>query len=169
MVIGISKSTVGSVGDITLLKERPMPFGKWEEAMHDPDLPESDRCHPFVDRGYQGIADHLPGTTPEIPYKKTRDTPLTPEQKKHNHRINSTRVLVEHTIGRLKRYARLADPYDGNAAGFNREFNVITGLVNLNIVGLHGKGSATAGAVEDVSRLGQGLLRSSGQVEFRAR
>ncbi len=78
-------------------------------------------------------------------------------------------VLVEHTIGRLKRYARLADPYDGNAAGFNREFNVITGLVNLNIVGLHGKGSATAGAVEDVSRLGQGLLRSSGQVEFRAR
>ena len=134
VVIGISKSTVGSVGDITLLKERPMPFGKWEEAMHDPDLPESDRCHPFVDRGYQGIADHLPGTTPEIPYKKTRDTPLTPEQKKHNHRINSTRVLVEHTIGRLKRYARLADPYDGNAAGFNREFNVITGLVNLNLL-----------------------------------
>ena len=76
---------------------------------------------------------------------------------------------MEHTIGRLKRYARLADPYDGNAAGFNREFNVITGLVNLNIVGLHGKGPATARAVEDVSRLGQGLLRSSGQVEFRAR
>ncbi len=134
VVIGISKSTVGSVGDITLLKERPMPFGKWEKAMHDPDLPESDRCHPFVDRGYQGIADHLPGTTPEIPHKKTRDTPLTPEQKKHNHGINSTRVLVEHTIGRLKRYARLTDPYDGNAAGFNREFNVITGLVNLNLL-----------------------------------
>ena len=29
---------------------------------------------------------------------------------------------------------------------------MITGLVNLNIVGLHGKGSATARAVEDVSR-----------------
>ena len=36
-------------------------------------------------------------------------------------------------------------------------------------VGLHGKGPATTGAVEDVSRLGQGLLPSSGQVEFRAR
>ena len=34
VIIGISESTVGSVGDITLLKERPMPFGKWEEAMH---------------------------------------------------------------------------------------------------------------------------------------
>ncbi len=168
-VIGISKSTVGSVGDITLLKERPMPFGRWEEAMHDPDLPESDRCHPVVDRGYQGVADHLPGTTPEIPHKKTKKTPLTPEQREHNRRIHSERVLVEHTIGRLKRYARLADPYDGTAAQFNREFNVITGLVNLNIVGLYGKGSAAAGAVEDVSRLGQGLLQSSGLVEFRAR
>ena len=28
VVIGISKCTVGSVGDITLLKERPMPFGR---------------------------------------------------------------------------------------------------------------------------------------------
>ena len=43
-------------------------------------------------------------------------------------------MLVEHTIGRLKRYARLADPYDGNTAQFNREFNVITGLVNLNLL-----------------------------------
>ena len=134
VIIGISKSTVGSVGDITLLKERPMPFGRWEEAMHDPDLPEAERCHVFVDRGYQGIEKHLPGITPEIPHKKTKKSPLTPEQREHNHRIHSERVLVEHSIGRLKRYARLADPYDGTAAQFNREFNVITGLVNLDLL-----------------------------------
>ena len=134
VIIGISKSTVGSVGDITLLKERPMPFGRWEEVMHDPDLPEAQRCHVFVDRGYQGIEKHLPGTTPEIPHKKSKKAPLTPEQREHNHRIHSERVLVEHTIGRLKRYARLSDPYDGNAAQFNREFNVLTGLVNLDLL-----------------------------------
>ena len=134
VIIGISKSTVGSVGDITLLKERPMPFGRWEEAMHDPDLPEAERCHVLVDRGYQGIEKHLPGITPEIPHKKSKKAPLTPEQREHNHRIHSERVLVEHTIGRLKRYARLADPYDGTAAQFNREFNVITGLVNLDLL-----------------------------------
>ena len=134
VIIGISKSTVGSVGDITLLKERPMPFGRWEEAMHDPDLPEAQRCHVLVDRGYQGIEKHLPGITPEIPHKKTKKSPLTPEQREHNHRIHSERVLVEHSIGRLKRYARLADPYDGTAAQFNREFNVITGLVNLDLL-----------------------------------
>ena len=92
VIIGISKSIVGSVGDITLLKERPMSFGRWEEAMHDEDLPEAERCHVFVDRGYQGIEKHLPGITPEIPHKKTKKAPLTPEQREHNHRINSTRV-----------------------------------------------------------------------------
>ena len=67
VIIGISESTVGSVGDITLLKERPMPFGKWEEAMHDADRPEEERNRIFCDRGLQGIADHLPGTAPMNP------------------------------------------------------------------------------------------------------
>ena len=136
-IIGISESTVGSVGDITLLKERPMPFGKWEEAMHDADRPEGERNRIFCDRGLQGIADHLPGTAPMIPYKRTKKSPLTREQREHNSRINSERVLVEHSIGRLKRYDRITDPYDGTAAQFNREFNVITGLVNLNLLWDH--------------------------------
>ena len=38
---------------------------------------------------------------------------LTAEQKEHSHLVNSTRVRVEHSVGRLKRYARLVDPYDG--------------------------------------------------------
>ena len=50
-----------------------------------------------------------------------------------NHLVNSTRVLVEHSIGRIKRYARLTDPYDGTIGEFDREFNVITGLVNLHL------------------------------------
>ena len=33
VVIGISRSSVGSTGDITLLREDPMPFGKWAESM----------------------------------------------------------------------------------------------------------------------------------------
>lgn len=69
-----------------------------------------------------------------IPYKNTKKFPLTREQREHNSRINSERVLIEHPIGRLKRYDRITDPYDGTAAQFNREFNVITGLVNLHLL-----------------------------------
>ena len=135
VVIGISRSSVGSTGDITLLREDPMPFGKWAESMRDGSTPEEDRIRIWVDRGYQGTGKDLPGATLMIPHKRSKNHRiLTAEQKEHNHLVNSTRVRVEHSIGRLKRYARLADPYDGTISQFNHEFNVITGLVNLRLL-----------------------------------
>ena len=134
-IIGMSRSTVGSTGDITLLREDPMPLGKWEESMHDDSLPEEDRIRIWADRGYWGTGRDLPGATLMIPYKRSKNHRiLTAEQKAHNHLVNSTRVLVEHSIGRIKRYARLTDPYDGTIGEFDREFNVITGLVNLHLL-----------------------------------
>ena len=50
VVIGISRSSVGSTGDITLLREDPMPFGKWAEFMRDGSIPEEDRIRVWVDR-----------------------------------------------------------------------------------------------------------------------
>ena len=70
-----------------------------------------------------------------IPHKRTKNhRTLTAVQKEHNRLVNSTRVQVEYSIGRLKRYARLADPYDEAIGRFNCEFNVITGLVNLHLL-----------------------------------
>ena len=43
VIIGISKSYVGSTGDITLLREDPMPFGKWAESMREDFTPKEDR------------------------------------------------------------------------------------------------------------------------------
>ena len=43
VVIGISHSSVGSTGDITLLREDPMLFGRWTESMRDGSTPEEDR------------------------------------------------------------------------------------------------------------------------------
>ena len=135
IIIGISKSSVGSTGDITLLREDPMPFGKWAESMREDSTPKEDRIRIWADRGYQGTGKDLPGATLMIPYKRSKKHRiLTVEQKAHNHLVNSTRVLVEHSIGRIKRYARLTDPYDGAIGEFNREFNVITGLVNLHLL-----------------------------------
>ena len=135
VVIRISRSSVGPTGDITLLREDPMPFGRWTESMRDSSTPEEYRIRIWVDRGYQGTDRDLPGATLMIPHKRSKNHRiLTAEQKEHNHLVNSTRVCVEHSIGRLKRYARLADPYDGTISQFNHEFNVITGLVNLHLL-----------------------------------
>ena len=135
VVIGISKSSVGSTGDITLLREDPMPFGKWAESMHEASTPDQDRIRVWVDRGDQGTDKDLPGASLMIPHKRSKNhRTLTAEQKEHNHRVNSTRMRVEHSIGRLKRYARLAEPYDKTMGRFNYEFNMITELVNLHLL-----------------------------------
>ena len=97
VIIGISKSSVGSTGDITLLREDPMPFGKWTEFMRDEATPKEDRIRIWADRGYQGTGKDLPCATLMIPYKRSKKHRiLTAEQKAHNHLVNSTRVLVEH-------------------------------------------------------------------------
>ena len=135
VIIGISKSSVGSTGDITLLREDPMPFGKWAESMRDEATSKENKIRIWADRGYQGTDKDLPGATLMIPYKRSKKHRiLTVEQKAHNHIVNSTRVRMEHSIGRIKCYARLTDPYDGTIGQFNREFNVITGLVNLHLL-----------------------------------
>ena len=110
VIIGISKSSVGSTGDITLLREDPMPFGKWTESMREESTSKEDRIRVWADRDYQGTGKDLPGATLMIPYKRSKKHRiLTVEQKTHNHPVNSTRVLVEHSIGRIKRYAHLTD------------------------------------------------------------
>ena len=50
IIIGISKSSVGSTGDITLLREDPMPFGKWAESMREDSTPKEDRIRIWADR-----------------------------------------------------------------------------------------------------------------------
>ena len=73
MIIGMSKSFVGSTGDIMLLREDPMPFGRWAESMHDGSIPEEDRIRVWADKGYQGTGRDLPGITLMIPYKRSKN------------------------------------------------------------------------------------------------
>ena len=41
-------------------------------------------------------------------------------------------MSVEHDIGRVKNYKILTRPYGGTEAEFNRELNIVTGLVNFH-------------------------------------
>ena len=49
VVIGISRSSVGPTGDITLPRENPMLFGRWTESMRDGSTLEEDRICVWVD------------------------------------------------------------------------------------------------------------------------
>jgi hypothetical protein len=58
----------------------------------------------WVDLGFTGIKNLLPQEQVQIGYKKPRNKELTKQQKLHNQEISTTRVVVEHAIGGMKRY-----------------------------------------------------------------
>lgn len=102
--------------------------------MKDGSTPKEDRIRLWADKGYQGTDKDLPGANLMITHKRSKNRrTLTDKQREHSNLVNSTRILVEHYIGRLKHYACLTDPYGWIIGQFSDEFNVITGLVNLHL------------------------------------
>lgn len=86
----------------------------------------------IADLGFLGMDKRLPGITVLIPEKRPKNGQLTKKQKERNKKISSKRVRVEHDIGRAKNYKILKRPYGGTPSEFNRELNIVTGLVNLH-------------------------------------
>ena len=58
---------------------------------------------------------------------------LTREKLDRNSEINSTKVVVEHAIGRIKRYGITKRPFWGTPEELSDELNIIAGLVNLDL------------------------------------
>lgn len=62
-----------------------------------------------VDLGYKGLENEF--VEIHLPEKKPRNAELTDEQKESNREFSRQRVIVEHCIGRMKRYRCLSDVY----------------------------------------------------------
>ncbi len=149
IILGIGSTVVGKTHDITLLREDPIPFGRWAEKMHDGSNPKSERFTAYMDLGYQGMQKDLLGANVIMPYKRPRRRKgkegearnLTDEQKKRNKKVGGIKVTVENSIGRIKQYARMTEPYGGTEDELNCEMNVVAGLVNLHLMKTLHRGS----------------------------
>lgn len=87
----------------------------------------------FVDKGFQGI-DQTSKSKINMPIKKTKNQPLTPEQKESNTIISSIRMSVEHAIGGLKRFGIVANVFR-NKCGFDDIVTrICAGLWNFHII-----------------------------------
>ena len=83
------------------------------------------------DSGYQGLQKIHANT--ELPKKKTKNHPLTKEDKQNNKRLSSSRVLNENVIGMLKRFKIIADKYRNRRRRFGLRFNLISGIYNWEL------------------------------------
>lgn len=77
------------------------------------------------DLAYQGLANA------QVPHKKPRGGELTPAQKEENRVFSSQRVVVEHSIRRIKGFRIVRDEYRLATGLFNRTCRCVVGLVQL--------------------------------------
>jgi hypothetical protein len=85
----------------------------------------------LADTGYLGI--HKLHANTQIPAKKSKLHPLTPEQKAANRELARQRIFCEHVIGRLKVFHILSDRYRNRRKRFALRFNLIAAIYNLEL------------------------------------
>jgi hypothetical protein len=80
------------------------------------------------DLGYTGIRDlHAAGACPR---RKPRGKPRPPEDVRYNRAFSRRRIVVEHTIGRLRRFRSVAHVNRHRRKGHAARVRAVAGLVN---------------------------------------
>jgi len=69
-----------------------------------------------------------------LPKKRTKNNPLTQEEKCYNKEISSQRVTNEHGIGFIKRFRILSERYRNRRKRFGLRFNLIAGICNFDLL-----------------------------------
>lgn len=84
------------------------------------------------DTGFKGIQDKHSNIL--IPHKRSKSHKLTQSQKSENKIISSFRVVVEHAIGGIKRYAAARDIYRNKIDNLDDKFHLLSaGLWNFHL------------------------------------
>lgn len=103
-----------------------------------------DEVHLGLDRGYVGVKSDYPDLNSEVPFKRRspgrgkrgfKAKELTSEQKTFNQKLSKERVVVEHTISRLKKFRVMAHTFRNRLKHYDTMTNIVCGLTNFRIAG----------------------------------
>jgi len=117
-VVDVSDSVPGPWADIKLLKTSRLLKR----------LPEG--VGGIGDLAYVGIADLHPEGLGATPRRKPRGKDRPPEDRKYNRAFSRRRIVVEHTIGRLRRFRSVAHVNRHRRRGHAARVRAVAGLVN---------------------------------------
>jgi hypothetical protein len=86
------------------------------------------------DLGYLGIETDFPEQLSALPYKKKRSHELSQDEKEYNKFHSKKRIVIEHTICRLKKYRIMSDIFRNKLGKHDRVSDIVSGLVNYMIM-----------------------------------
>jgi hypothetical protein len=107
---------------------------------HDYDIYKKN--HPLVpkqvvnifDLGYLGVEKDFPEQLSSLPNRKKRNMDPSEEEMEYNKSHSKKRIVIEHTICRLKKYRILADVFRNRLRRYNKVSDIISGLINYRIM-----------------------------------
>ncbi len=90
-----------------------------------------------VNLWYLGVETDFHEQLSALPCKKKRNRFLSDDEKDYNTIHSKKRIIVEHTISRLKKYRILADVFRNKLRKYNKVSDIVAGLVNYRIMNLY--------------------------------
>lgn len=86
------------------------------------------------DLGYLGVEMDFPDQKSSIPSRKKRNHELSAKEKEYNQNHSRKRMVIEHTICRMKKYRIMGDIFRNRLRKYNRVSDIVSGLVNYRIL-----------------------------------
>jgi hypothetical protein len=84
-----------------------------------------------TDTGYTGITAIHPNSI--LPKKRSKNHPLTEEEKRNNRIISRKRIYAEHAICFVKRFRILSERYRNRRKRFALRFSLLVGICNFDM------------------------------------
>jgi hypothetical protein len=82
------------------------------------------------DLGYLGVERDYPEQLSSLPYKKKKDQELSAEENERNKSHSRKRMVIEHTICRMKNYRIMSDIFRNRLRNYDKVSEIVSGLVN---------------------------------------
>ena len=83
-----------------------------------------------ADTGYIGLAQIHANSL--LPKKRSKNHPLTDQERRSNREISRKRIFVEHAIRFVKRFRILSERYRNRRKRFALRFSLIAGICNFD-------------------------------------
>ena len=129
IIIGMGDTAIGGMSEYTLLRDH-LPFGRWSGQVKKVDLGDAKRIRMYQSLGYC----KKDGSSGRMRRKRQENRQLTRRQVAQNRSINEIRSRIGHTMQELGQYNILTRPFEKGKDDLNLELNVVTGLVNVNLM-----------------------------------
>ena len=74
-----------------------------------------------------------------LPFRKKRESELSNEEKRYNRKHSKLRVIVEHTVSRIKKFGIMGTKFRNRLSRrYDHASDIVSGLVNFRIMRTNG-------------------------------